>query len=288
MESINERAMLVDLRICQWSANKTDKKITREVAAAHGVEEGMGRYNKSLIAKSAIEEVKKIAGEARTDHYFRTLPWADDGPRILSAAGYFDYAATMRDKETRFKTAVEAVIANYDAMKAGCASTAERPVQRSRLPYLAPARAQVPILVINVLPVPTADDFRVDLGNVETARIAADIESRQKLGLESAMRDVWQRLYAVVQKMSERLHAYNPDKPQEAPFRDTLTGNIQDLLDVLPTLNLTGDSQLTYIADTIKKDLLAFPADTLREVDHARIQTADAADQIMQAMEQFI
>ena len=84
------------------------------------------------------------------------------------------------------------------------------------------------------------------------------------------------------------MHAYNPDKPQEAPFRDTLTGNIQDLLDVLPTLNLTGDSQLTYIADTIKKDLLAFPAETLREVDHARLQTADAADQIMQAMEQFI
>ncbi len=287
MESINERAMLVDLRICQWSANKTDKKITREVAAAHGSEEGMGRYNKSLIAKSAIEEVKKIAGEARTDHYFRTLPWADDGPRILSAAGYFDYAASMRDKETRFKTAVEAVLTNYDAMKQDARARLNGLYNEADYPTLRQLERKYQFSY-NVLPVPTADDFRVDLGNVETARIAADIESRQKLGLESAMRDVWQRLYAVVQKMSERLHAYNPAKPQEAPFRDTLTGNIQDLLDVLPTLNLTSDTQLSSVADTIKRDLLAFPADTLREVDHARIQTADAADQIMQAMEQFI
>src|SRR5579859_6280593 len=68
MSDLSNTAMLASLSIHQWSAKKYDKKVSQEVAANHGMRDSsLGRYNKSLIAKKALDKISKIAGAARTE-----------------------------------------------------------------------------------------------------------------------------------------------------------------------------------------------------------------------------
>jgi hypothetical protein len=69
------RALLCSLSISQWSASKHDRQASEEIAAHHGAQPDVGRYNKLLIPKETLAEVRRLAGEARREHYFMTLPW---------------------------------------------------------------------------------------------------------------------------------------------------------------------------------------------------------------------
>ena len=84
---LSTRAMLSGLTIRQWTARKLDKRVTAEVAATHGTDSHVGRYNKSLVAKESLAAIVAAANAARALHYARTLPWLDDGARILPAGG---------------------------------------------------------------------------------------------------------------------------------------------------------------------------------------------------------
>ena len=79
--SLASRAMLCSLSICQWSARKHDPEASEEIAARHGAQANAGRYNKVLLPPEALGDLKRIAGEARREHYFMTLPWDDAGYR---------------------------------------------------------------------------------------------------------------------------------------------------------------------------------------------------------------
>ena len=83
--ALSSRAMLCSLSICQWSARKHDPEASAEIAARHGAQCNAGRYHKVLLPPEAFSELKSIAGEARREHYFMTLPWDDAGYRVLPA-----------------------------------------------------------------------------------------------------------------------------------------------------------------------------------------------------------
>src|SRR5258708_20349767 len=94
--SLSSRAMLCSLSISMWSARIHDRAISEEIATLHRASANAGRYNKLLLPKTALEEIQKIAQEARQEHYFMTLPWGDDGYRVLPAAAYMDHAEKLR------------------------------------------------------------------------------------------------------------------------------------------------------------------------------------------------
>jgi hypothetical protein len=69
-----------------WSARKHDPDASEEIAVRHGAQADSGRYHKLLLPKQALAEIQKIVSEARQEHYFMTLPWGDDGCRVLPAS----------------------------------------------------------------------------------------------------------------------------------------------------------------------------------------------------------
>ena len=94
--SLSARAMLCSLSISMWSARKHDPEASEEIAQRHGAQPDAGRYHKVLLPKAALAEVQKIVSEARQEHYFMTLPWDDNGYRVLPAAAYMDHTERMR------------------------------------------------------------------------------------------------------------------------------------------------------------------------------------------------
>src|SRR5947209_2033805 len=114
--TLSTRAMLCSLSISQWSASKHDPQASQEIAAHHGAQPDVGRYNKLLIPKENLAELQRIAGEARREHYFMTLPWDDNGYRVLPAAVYMEHTEKLRRYGQEFLSAVELFAAQFDRL----------------------------------------------------------------------------------------------------------------------------------------------------------------------------
>jgi hypothetical protein len=93
---ITERAMLAAVHISIWTAVKHDRKISRDVASQHGAHRDAGRYNKQLLrGADKLDELRTLAGQIRQYFYRITLPWSDEGFRLLPSNFYFDLMARI-------------------------------------------------------------------------------------------------------------------------------------------------------------------------------------------------
>jgi len=279
--------MLVSLSIRQWSAAKTDKKVTREVADQHNSDVTMGKYHKALLAKGALDTIKRIAGETRTEFYRRTLPWLDDGARILTSTGYMETAEYIRKQQNEFDSAVQTFLDSYDSFVADARVRLNGLFDAGDYPSFAQLRGKFGF-TFGVRPLPDAEDFRADIGTEELAKVRANLEAEKTATIQTAMHDVFARMREVVSKLAERLKAYNPSKPGDAPFRDTLVTNITDLLAILPSLNLTGDPNVARFTSEIQSSLTQYSAEELRANMFSRQDTARRADEILAKMEQYL
>lgn len=290
--SLAERAMLVTLNMSTWSGQKVDKGVTNEVARIHGNAADMGAYQKRLVSKdSPLTKLKKIQGQARLDHYARTLPWADNGLRILSNHGYFGYMEAMSKYRTEFDDVLNGeFLPQYQSIKDAAKLALNGLYDESDYPSHSRISQRFEFRV-KVLPFPTADDFRVSLGDAEINRVRCQIQEQTTAVIQAAMADVWGRVSDAISKLANKLKAYQPGSEYEraqGTFHDSLVGNIIELLDLLPGLNITQDPNLSAVAARAKVELTAYTADQLRDSDQVRMQVADAAGAILKSMEDFI
>jgi hypothetical protein len=287
--NLTERAMLVNLSISQWSAVKNDKSVNREIAQKHGNSEDMGRFNKTLVPKDSLEKLRAVYSAARAEHYRRTLPWRDGGDRILSSAGYFEYAKVMRQFIQDTDTLVDWFCTNYPTYIAQARTKLNGLFNPADYPSVAEIRGKFG-LRFDVFPLQSADDFRVELGSNEVSRIRQEIQASSDAMLNKAMADVWGRMKDVVGHMAERLKAYQTtaDGKVLSTFRDSLVSNITDLLDVLPTLNLTNDPHVDEFAREIREYLTVYSPEALRNSETIRVDVASRADEILSKMAAFI
>ena len=285
--SLSSRAMLCSLSISMWSARKHDPDASQEIAQRHGAQADAGRYHKVLLPKAALAEIQKIVSDARQEHYFMTLPWDDNGYRVLPAAAYMDHAEKMRELANRFTPAVEALAREFGKL------VEEAKVRLGGLfrseDYPSPDELCSKFsFETKVMPLPDAGDFRVTLGDEEKERIKRQIITAVEASLQVASRDLWQRLYEAVSHLAERLSAYKvTGVGVEHPFRDTVVTNLVRLVDVLPKLNVTGDPELERLAAEVRASLLVDPQE-LRKSESMRSETAKAATAICDRMTAYM
>jgi len=272
--------MLVRLTISQWSARKFDRKVSDKVARDYGASSDAGRYSKVLIAEEAIQAIAKAANEARTYHYENTLPWRDDGARILPAAQFERYSKSLREFRAKFDQAVSDFVPRYSDYVEAAKGRLNGMFEPSDYPQ-SHELADRYSFETTIDPIPDAPDFRVALQAEDAAAIQASIEARNRVALDAAMRDVWTRLHDTVSRVAERLT--DPD----AIFRDSLIENLTGLVKVLPALNLTSDPGLTRLADEVQAKILRFAPDTLRAHKPTRAQVAEDASAILDAMKAY-
>jgi len=289
---ITTKAMLVSLTIKAWSGAKIDKRVGQDVAAREGADNDAGHYSKKLVAKDALAEIKAISGEARTKHYEYTLPWSQDGARILPSAMHAKYAADMRGLQDRFELAVKGFMNDYEGQillaqrrLGGMFVEADYPDPRDIAGKFS--------WDINVMPIPSGNDFRVSLSQDMTTAIRQDIEAKTGKAVQDATRSLFERVSKTISHMAESLEDYgevieNGKIKKINPFRDSVVGNIQELVDLLPALNITGDSTLTTVTEEIKNKLLARTAEELRSMPVVRKEVAQHARKVLEDMEGYV
>ena len=95
MMDLTRDAMLVTLRIHHWSGKRYDRKASDHVAHHHDADTDAGRYTKRLLPKAAFAALTKAVSAARTAHYDNTLPWDDQGRRLLSVDNFDAYTTVL-------------------------------------------------------------------------------------------------------------------------------------------------------------------------------------------------
>jgi len=288
--AVSSRAMLISLSISQWSGRRLDKAITEELNQQHGAESDASRVNKLLLPKQALDPIQRIVSETRTAFYQRTLPWMDNGSRIMAAGAYLDHMAWVRGQAAKYETAIDDLIRSYPAYVADAQRRMGQLFKSEDYPRAEDLRAKFS-LNCSVLPVPSADDFRVEMGDEQAAQIRKDIEEQVMAATKTAVDDAYRRVIDAVSRMVERLNAYRPATRKgdrsEGIFKDTLVENIRDLIDTLPALNITGDPNLTATAADLRA-LVKHDAQTLRDDATVRRNVATEAQRILDSVSDFL
>jgi len=271
---LTTHAMLVTLNIGQWTARKHDKSVTAEVDRAHAAKDG-GRYNKLLIDKAALDPIDQIVGAARQHHYKVTLAWGDNGDRLLIASLFMEFAQEMRRFRSGIEQRVCTLVNDYPRLVQEARKRLGTMYDPTDYPDVSEIRKRF-YFNLEYSPVPTANDFRVDLSAEHVEAIKADIQRVEHERQDKAMREVFDRVRKIVGKIHEQT------KDEDRRIYDSALENARDLADLLPALNFTNNPQLTTVEADIRK--LLVPADRLRQDKRLRADTAKAADAILAAL----
>jgi hypothetical protein len=135
---------------------------------------------------------------------------------------------------------------------------------------------------VNYLPVPTAGDFRVDVGNAAMDDIKAKLERIAQERVDAAMQDVRQRLGDHLKRMSDRLTTdYVEGEAKARRFHDSLVDGALELCDLTKTLNVVNDLDLEAARKALEQTLCGVDPKDLRKDEALRQDTKKAVDDIL-------
>ncbi len=279
--ALKNKAMLVRLHISQWEGRKFDKKVTAEVEANHQVTD-VGRWNKILLDKDALKDITNVHGRARDVHYLNTLPWRDDGARILPAAHFLEYSKKMQELREEYRQAVEILLSDYEEYIERAKVKLATMFDPADYPSTPKLKSKFSFS-IHFDPLPEAADFRVSLNDAEVEEIKKSITERNDNAFKDATKELWVRLHKVVKHMADKLEGDSKTR-----LFESMIGNIQELVAMLPQLNFEDDQELEKIRKEVEEKLCRYDVENLRKDPEAKKEAAKEAKEILDAMAGFM
>lgn len=281
--SIDTCAMLAEFNASVWTARKLDRSATEEVVTAKNAgAKDAARVNKHLLAgRTELEVIQQMVGRARTYVYDNTLPWTDSGLRLLPTANFERFAAKMNEFEDEFSGLVHAFVDIYPTLITAQAMALGDMFKRDDYPTQNEIMTKFAFRV-NYMPVPTAGDFRVDVGNAAMDDIKAKLARLADERVEEAMRDVRTRLGEHLKRMSDRLTTDWVDgEAKQRRFHDSLVDGALELCDLTKGLNIVGDADLESARSQLEQLLCGVTPTELRKNHAVRQDVKKNVDAIL-------
>lgn len=276
-------AMLVEFNASVWTARKLDKGTTDEVISTKSaMAKDAARVNKNLLAgRPELDAINQQIGKVRTFVYDNTLPWSDSGLRLLPTVNFMTFSAKMGEYEEEFNTMVDDFVQTYPTLITAQAMALGDMFKRDEYPT-AQAIAEKFRFRVGYMPVPTAGDFRVDVGNEAQAELKQQLEKLQAERVETAMADVRARLGEHLRRMSDRLAVdVINGEVKTRRFHDSLVSGALELCDIVKSLNVVGDTNLEDTRRSLANLLSGVEPDDLRKNMEVRTDVRAQVDQLL-------
>ena len=280
--SISSAAVLVELSISTWTGRKLDKTVSNEITATKHAQKGTANVNKKILGDCAeLDAVQKFAANVRNAHYAMTLPWSDTGLRLLTTKNYFGYQQQLTALQDEFNNLVEKFLAAY-GWEVGQAQVRLGALFNANDYPSADSIRDKFKFNINYMPVPEAGDFRLDVSNEANKQLAEHYNNYYQTQLKTAMQDVWTRAHSALSKMSERLDY--ADHQTKKIFRDSLVDNVLEVVELMDTCNITGDTHMSAIKTKLRDALSGVTPDALRQDEYYRLETKRKVDEAIASL----
>lgn len=280
-DEILGQAVLVDLTISSWAGRVKDKRVTQEVHDSHGASENVGNFWKRLFGRKVpeIAAITTAVNFLTNGHRAHTLPWSDQGRRMLPTANHFAHAEMVREGGAMLRKAVDGLVTALERLKKAEKIRMNGLYNEDDYPSAEELRSKYAVRV-DYYPIPAAGDFRVDLPKEHLQEMAEQLVERRMEGVRDAIVELWQRFGDAVTHFRDRL------KKGEYLHPTTVT-RLRDMVDVLGRLNVTGDVQLSELRQEVLRQLTAHDVETLKDDDQVRKATVKQADAILRKMQDF-
>jgi len=273
--SIVKDCMVVNIGIGVWAGYRRDKKATAKITSESGAESDAAAVNKHLVPKVALKPIITASNSIRSHFYNNTLPWKDNGDRLLTRKNYQKFMEEHAQLADKFDAAVEHFVTkDYPAAVDKAAFRMGTMFDPSDYPTPDQIRRKF-YARIDIDAVTTGNDFRVDLDEDELQRIRANIERGLKRRILGSLEEVRETLEHFNEKVS------NP----EAIFRNSTVKAVKALADMIPE---TGDPQIDNVRQEIERCLSGVDADGLRNNQYYRGEKANETKAILDKMKGFM
>ena len=290
--NVSARAMLADLTISLWQAQRFNRAVSDEVADRKHAARDAGRYNVHLFgtrrkSKEVAPEFAAVhdAASALYDfHVAQTLPWGGRGERLLATANFVAYSDGIRARGARFRQAADLFVDAYPRLCAAAPQRLGALYDEADFPPADEVRRRFGYEV-EFLPVPNGGDLRVDLPADAIAEIEQQVAARVEARAREAMADAWRRLYEAVARI--RKAAGETESGRKGAVRDTLIAHAQETCAILASINVAQDERLDVLRRRVEEELTGIAVEDLRTDTRLRQDTARRAEDIMAAMGAF-
>jgi len=270
---ISKSAMLVSSAFSVIGTTRKDSSLKDKLLEDSDAHAESVNVTKSLFDKSELIRIRAIRTKARNYINDYTLPWGKSGERLLPAQMYNEFSERISELKTEWDSAVAQIIERYPIMMDSA---------RERLAELFkegdyPAHEAVEDLFsfeICYLPVPTENDFRVDLiGTASMEAIKGTIHDMVSKKVGEANTNIIRRMLEALNHLTEKI------VDDKAIFRDVTVDRVREIADLAEKLNLTKDDQITGFCQDLRNLAKTTPAD-LRADKTKRAKTAAKAQEI--------
>jgi hypothetical protein len=280
--NIDTCAMLVEFNASVWTARKLDKSTTDEVTTNKHAAKDAARVNKHLLAgRTELEVIQQAVGRARQYVYDNTSPWSDSGLRLLPNTRFIKFAERMNEFDEEIAALVKAFITIYPSLITAQAMALGDMFRRDDFPTPNDLVTKFSFRV-NYMPVPTAGDFRVDVGNKAQEELKAKLESLTQERIDYAMADVRARLGERLKRISDRLTTdYVQGEAKTRRFHDTLVDGALEMCDLAKSLNITNDPALETARRELEQLLVGVTPSELRKDETIRQDVKKNVDAIL-------
>lgn len=285
-EALAGNYMLVDFHVRSYGAKKTDIEAGDELIASKNAAGDSGKFVKKLLA-SADRELKKVHSSAngmRLYVYSRTAPWTSAsegnkrGPRLLPTKEAMDF---LNDLNLR-KVEHDANVMLLQSVWAQRVSEAIQNLAGLGRASDYPDASQIPSLFavsVDIRPVPATADFRrLNIPAELVEALGARHEAVAAQEYANAMTDIRKRLIEQLERMSTQLGKQGAG--EKTRLFDTLTTNLQAVVDLARDMNMGGNSQLADLADKIERQLLQHPIEVYKKNVTQAAVAADSAREL--------
>lgn len=287
-EAVRSTALLADLTVSMWGAERTDYKIMDEAKITHGAVGNVGRAIKNLMAgrDTELKDVRAAYAQARVLHGQLTLPWISNpnadkqkGPRLLPNMLFQRYATEMGRLKRGAEAKLDAWLVEYPRLALEAQGNLGGLANPKDYPSPEGVRSAFS-LRFDFEPIPARSAFRgLPDGMVE--KLGARLQAKQEAAALASQAAMWERVRKVVGHLVERLA--DPD----TGFKTVTIENTRELCTLLPGFNVTGDGRVPAVVADIDRMLAGVDAKSIREDANLRGDVVTKARAITDKLDQW-
>jgi hypothetical protein len=279
-QKLQNNAYGFKLNVSVWTAVKKEKDAGEDLAARNNADKEAVDIKKRILAGNPLHKaIISCAAAARNWNHQTSLPWTDDGDRVISNAKILEHKEQVEAQRSEFYQLVDEFIADYpDAINRSAFSLGTM-FDRNNYPPVDEVRAKFKFEYV-YHPLPDAGDIRIDAANEGMREIIEHTKHVFEQRSQNAMKEAWTRMREKLEHLRDKVTDGEEDSKKKR-LHATLLVNIEDTVNILRGLNLTNDPELDKAGDEVMALVRRLDLDDLKKDVDARQDTQRKVDEIL-------
>ena len=282
--SLASSALLVHYSCGIPSFKVQDKQASRELAQSKGADAEAIKVNKNMLeGNKTLARLRQLNGFARNHITYRySVPWDRGGWCLLTTPNYITahkmYTETIAEFESLRDEFLES---EYSFARVHAEAVLGDLYDETKFPSTESLLDKF-YMRVEYKQLPETGDCRLDIPNEARSILEDSFAKQQDEKLNGAMNHIWQQLHTALSTMAMRLN--DTKQGEKNTFRNSLVTNVLDVVDLLSTCNVTGDSQMEAMRLKLDGALRGITPEGLRDDEFLRAETKDKVDDILKSL----